>query len=1490
MATNYTPAQERAIETLDKSVLVAAAAGSGKTTILVQRILNIIEKGEADVDELLIVTFTNAAAAEMRVRLSKQIKKRIQEVEDPKEKKRLAEQLDKLYRAYISTFNSFAMRIIKEFFYEVNIEPNFKVCDEVMGSMLQYQAVDQLFEDCFEKDNMIPYSGFREFLRLYSNDRSEKQIKEEIISSYQKLRTLPDYFIWAHNRARLLDVSLSNEPGALSLSDEFIDSILHMLKEVISEARLVKQIFASADLDAVYEKSLQSELDQLEGVIKAMQEDGTTIGEVARLMGEVKFGTFPGSNKQFKMLTDETRDNIKQLRDAYKKKYTDWAKRYLDPSLEQRVEEMRESYRYTEYFLFLLEEFEKRYDALKRAEGLMDFADMDHIAVRILKKDEIADSLRARFRYIFVDEYQDTNNIQEALIDRIARADNVFKVGDVKQSIYRFRQAEPEIFQRIYREYKKPENDYAEAIDLNTNFRTNKRTLAYINKIFEDAMEGYDEAAKLHHNENDGVPDEYDFIPEVHLLVNMKEASEEVDDEDLAEAEKEETKNSSTRELSAVEAEAKYVAELVSEIIGTEFYDRGRIRKAEAKDIAILLRGTKYVGDVYAKALRGIEIQAHIEEEEDYFDSIEIKVAIAMLMTIDNFKRDIPLISTLHSESFGYSVEELGRIRAEHKEYIRENEPERRRGIPYWQAVKWYVLNGADESLQKKLAATIETLEQWREFSTMMPINDFIWKVLTESGYYMFAGAMYGGSRRQANLRMLADRASVFTENRIASLGDYIEYLEVMRTKKMKSGQLSLVSKDDNVIRISTIHKSKGLEYPFVIVAGIGKQHISDKNTKGFKFDTKIGVGLPYVSPDKTYWRATIQQQLIHEKIRQDESSEELRVLYVALTRAKNKLYLVGTVKDGDIDKLRAGVYKRDGYLKSIGRNIQSPFNKLVVNDLVTEGQWDNQSRAKDVIKACSETMEGASATVIEEYERTLTEVKRRLGYRYPGDRLNVKAKYSVSEIRRETVAELEMSENGASDDEVVAIVNNSNMRKKRASSSDIGIAYHRIVEYVDFGRVIQGDVVDVEYIKQCALELKKRGAIDEAAFDAVDLDRIVRFFESELGRRAVQASQRGSLRKEKAFTLAHDRKGEKVLVQGVIDCCFEEDGEMVLIDYKSSFVKRGLGRDKDIARIKRDYAPQIEIYSEALAAGTSRQVKEAYLYLFLSDEAIKMEQTGSGEEDESEDARRWLRKICSDIGLDGEAKLEDGNLDGDTGRSRLLIDNLSRTLDNPAPDDEIWSELSKQVQMAFPRGFVKASEVDEALARQVHQLRYIISAQQVDYVRAKFPRASDEDSLAAYFATLEGRWSAEESDRLHNKCEIEQDGRLARLVSIGGRSGRGTPGVNIKLVCGGFHSEFILDSEGNFVYLLNPKATLNDIVNCSSFNYAEGNDLWLDGEENPLSIHGILDVHISALDPPFRRRRLKGFISPTLIEYRLKGRGASKQRKMEFARKVNKE
>lgn len=1215
----FTPDQQRAIDTIDKSILVSAAAGSGKTAVLVERIINIIVQGKADVDRMLVVTFTNAAASEMRLKLTKAINKVIKASKDsdPVRAEKLKQQLGKMYRSYISTVHSFCNRVIKEFFYLTDLEPNFKICDSLKAEIMKMEAIEEVFEQGFEEDDFIKGCSFREFLDRYSKERDDKALMQEIVKAYADLRSMPEYFEWSERMAEKLRIPKSGDYRDSDLYKELWEEARKVVDDALREALGLQEYLTGLNLLNTAAK-LDSEIGAFQTLADAMKhisDSGESVGEaeevVARVFQNPVFGTFAGGKGEREEYKSVSAD-CKARRDAYKNNFQDFFKEYNFADIRTLFEEQSETYKYTMYYLALLKEFERIYNAKKREQGVIDYGDMEHITADILKHKEARDVLRERFEFIFIDEYQDVNTLQEFLIGSVAREDNVFKVGDVKQSIYKFRQAEPHIFEETSRTYKDESNNHAIQINLNKNFRSNGATIDYINYVFQDLMDGYDDDEKLYQGIA-GHPD-YNLKPEVHLLLTEVDDSTEgeslgtghtskgsqiVDiegsiDNDLDESVEE------IKALSKAEIEAIHVADIVSGIIGKEFYDSksGKIRIATPRDIAILLRSTKNKSDMYYKSLMSKSISSHISDDGGYFDTVEVAVAMAMLKVVDNLHQDIPLISVLRSEVFGFTPEQLAEVRAfaREKQITEAKKAEgdvQYRRQSYCDALLEYSANGSDDKLKSRVNAALSTIEKWRAHSKMMQLDDYIWYLLEDSNYYMFAGAMYGGRQRQANLRALVERAGAFRISSIASLSSYISYLEVLRTKNVEMGQPSMVSEEDDVVRIMTIHKSKGLEFPFVIVAGMGNQLSYTSGIKGFQFDNELGIALAYVNPDEHYWRRTLMQKKITDKIREDEYQEQLRVLYVAMTRAREKLYLIGCEKTEDfvLDDIRS----RNSYFRIMGKLCDSGrYNEYTASDMHEVKMPSLPRGANNFLTTDKLPMD---IELSSEYE----EVKRRLDYEYAyKDELNTKAKYSVSEINNE--AKDKEAYKGKIEDRNTRV-----LKLASADAASIGTAYHRIMEFVDFKKAVnEAGECDRIYIDERAETLRVNNAISEPVFKALDLRKIYAFFETEIGLRACEAARAGLLSKEKPFTLSTEHNGKSVLVQGIIDCYFRDGDELVLLDYKSNRLSYK-DREADIERIREEYLEQINLYRSALEEGIGLSVKEAYLYLLDKSITISM-------------------------------------------------------------------------------------------------------------------------------------------------------------------------------------------------------------------------------------------------------------------------------------------
>ena len=1176
MGVKFTEDQQKAIDTLDCSILVSAAAGSGKTAVLVERIIHIITSGKAEVDEMLVVTFTRAAAMEMKQKLTRAIRQHMRD--HPESAPLMSRQLSKMFKSYITTFDSFATRVIKEFYYMVDRDQNFKVCDDAQNQLLQMEAMEDLFEDCFEDDNYVEGGSFQEFLDHYSNDRDEENLMKQMREVYAKLRSMPNYFDWAYDQVNMLRMP---ESGNILDSEVYVmmrDTVMDELRKSQEECEKLHKELDAAGIVSLVQRVTEPDLALMQKMMDALRFGGS-IEEISSIsIATHKFGSMGTRKKAEVDAYNEIKSYCSNLRDSYKErlKNLDY---FFSSELEKSFREMDETYHYTVYYLNLLKEFERRFEEKKRASNLLDFSDMEHIAVSILENPEAAAKLRKRFKYIFIDEYQDTNKLQEYLISRFARPDNQFKVGDVKQSIYGFRQSDPKIFMETRGEFEKDEEDDAMVIDLNKNFRSNEATLRYINDVFEGLMPGYDDKAKLYH----GLPgdDAYNLIPEVHIIPIEKDAktggavsdtpsSGDAVDEDSA-------------SLTEKETEAVYIANLVSNILGTTFYDgkQGVRRTAEPRDIVILCRSTKRTGDLYYKSMLAQNIPTFVNDENGYFDSVEINLTMALLKVLDNGHQDIPLIAVLRSEIFGFTPEELAQIRIAFKESGRKGS--------YYKAYAYCLENKEaleDPALYEKLVAAEANLQAWRYRANKMPLDAFIWYVLNESGYYLYAGAMYGGRQRQANLQILTEKAKGYQErNGVISLNGFIRYIDILKKSDVKMGQATLLGEDADVVRIMTMHKSKGLEFPFVIVAGMGVQGQSNTMSKGLMFDSDIGLGISYVNREEKFWRPTLMQRVINHKQQTEEYQESLRVLYVALTRAREKLILVGTAKEKDGEF----TFKSKSGYQMLRDKLNLPSNRY----FISSEPESRSSRKRNLFEEFQKNRPKLDPSKVDYYESLIAD---RLDYEYAySNALKTKTKYSVSELRALAAGEYEPRSIDLRKPEGGADAESS------VTGAEIGTGYHRILEMLDFCRVFMVETFNTSYVQEVMDRLHDTDAIPDNVFRALRPTMIHRFFQSEIGQRAICAARKGKLWKEKPFTLRTQVNGQSVLVQGIIDCFFEEDGRLILLDYKSNRMS------DDPKPIIDMYEEQIRLYRNALQEATGMEVPEAYLYMLREGKMIPM-------------------------------------------------------------------------------------------------------------------------------------------------------------------------------------------------------------------------------------------------------------------------------------------
>ena len=1154
MSSKWTDEQLQAINERGRNILVSAGAGSGKTAVMVERVVKLVMEDRVPVSAMLIVTFTKAAASEMKERLRKALKDRLAESgqqgngdrPSPEEQAWIREQLDQLHSAQISTFHSFAQRVLKEFFYFTDIEPGFRVLDEPEAEVLKEQAVEDLFDAEYEEDR----EDFRAFLDAYSGEKNDNDARDMIRELYRKLEAVPDRFNILDKKAEDLTQDLTRFRGSETFR-RLSSIMIRDLKEALKTAFKADTLLKDNGLDRM---ALMVEEDA-EAINEALKKaEALDTDRCADMLRKTKFNTLRAVKDEKELYTDDIKGSIKAIRDDYKatvKGVTDLY--YTD--LSKMVRSMQLTGGYAKTLSRLERHFDQLYSGLKRDINGIDYSDMEHYAYQILQHEEASAFYKDLFQYIFVDEYQDTNIMQETIVSMIKREHNLFMVGDIKQSIYHFRLADPEIFKAKYSEYK-AEGEKGEAadsikIDLNRNFRSKSFVLDEINKMFRPMMDGYDKDAEL----IPGAPDGACLLdpPETHIVDTAGQDEEE--DEELADMQKE--------ELEACDA-----ARIIRSLIGKKYTDSktGETRTVSYRDIVILMRSFRRSAEGYRAIFRKCGIPLYIDDRSGYFDSIEINVFLSLLQVIDNKRQDVPFIALLRSEIFGFTCRELATVRKLH-----------RSGSFVDAALSVTEDGDAPAQLREKCIRVFDDIKKWQAYAVTIPLPDMIWRLMNETGYYMTAGTLPDGAVRQANLRLLADRAREYSERSLGSLYGFIRYIEQVKSNKVDMPQAALLSENDDVVRIMTVHHSKGLEFPVVILAGMDNSHRGSGMSK-LAFDREEGLGLRAVDPENHLYEDGIITRMIREKEHESEVDELKRVFYVAVTRARETFYLLGASDfDREMERLETSVYS-DSTLLKMSRYL--PCIKRVSLEEVKE--IDRGTEASGQEKKAGSKLTDSQREALE-----------RLGFEYPYKEAgSLEAKTSVTGLneKKEKVINIEEPEFMSGSHGV--------------SAAERGTVYHGILERLNFTKAVNDGKA---YIESEMDRLKEQGVFTEEELESVSSGKIMKFFESDLGKRAAKAYAEGKLYREQTFEAKIKMSGEDVLVQGVIDCYFEEADGIVLYDYKTNRIDRAKPLQEEQERITAMYRTQLELYSNALKDALGKDVKEKYLYLFSIDKEIEV-------------------------------------------------------------------------------------------------------------------------------------------------------------------------------------------------------------------------------------------------------------------------------------------
>ena len=1208
MDVKWTSEQKKVIDLRDRDILVSAAAGSGKTAVLVERIVNriCVDNPPVDIDRMLVVTFTKAAAAEMRERVSRAIDSLKEQKPDDEN---LQRQSTLVHNALITTIDSFCLFVVQNNFAQLNLDPDFRIGDQAELKLMLKDALAQVFEDNYAREDN---EEFINLIDTYSKGRNDSAVRQMVEDIYYKAGSSSWPRKWMNSLLRLYDIKSAKQLEDSEIIKEIVDYSRVLLEEAVQELTMAKDLASATPGLEKYALTLSEDIALFDGMA-----DVTGYVGMQEFLNKISFGRiavirkFDGDEKK--------KERVKSMRDATKKKVDGIKQKYFGMSIELMYEQLERQRPFVKELIRLSLEFYDAMEAVKTRKRVFDFSDIEHFALRILVDEqtleptETAREFSKHFEEIMIDEYQDSNQVQEDILTAISRehqgVGNMFMVGDVKQSIYRFRMARPELFMEKYNTYTSDDSAH-QRIDLHKNFRSRNEVLDFTNDIFYKIMAAdlgnvqYDDDAALYPGAS--YPKET-MRPEL-LLVDYK-------DEDLSEIIEDK-----------VQIEALLIANRIRSLMENGMVTdkkTGQLRAVQYRDIVILSRSVATWGNTVAAVLKDCDIPAHVESNTGYFSSYEIQVILSMLRILDNPLQDIPMAAVLASPIVGMDDEELAQIRSAF------------RGVSFAQAAL-SAMAGEDGYEDEKLKAFALVFERLRGAVADTPIHELLYRMLDETGFYRYASAMPAGKRRRQNIDMLIEMAAAYEKTSYKGLFHFVRYIDIQQKYEIDYGEADTAGENDDVVRIMTIHKSKGLEFPVVFVSGLGKGFNTQDTKSDLVIHEKLGLGLVEKTKSPRTKRPSLIRNEIASRIKRENLGEELRVLYVALTRAKEKIILTGGLSNAQksFEKYRGNVNanqpisfgQREGagcYLDWIIPAMLSYPDKYTVSTVdATElaARTAMDMAANDISKAqliahISAADETKAKELAEEFD---------FEYAYASD-ITKKSKYSVSELKHDSMVEkydstekeaerpkflLEEKEtyvpDFARDDEAGGASNESKEPKNAAGVNQgalRGTAVHRVMECLDFKSLCDIDTKDHvavrAFVKKSMDEMLKKGLITDDMYRLTRPKLIEQFISSDVAARMAQADKRGDLYKEKPFVMDY----EGVLVQGIIDVFWLENDKIVLLDYKTDRVNAA----KEL--IDR-YSTQLKLYADALGRifstdGKSIQADERLIYSFRLQQTI---------------------------------------------------------------------------------------------------------------------------------------------------------------------------------------------------------------------------------------------------------------------------------------------
>lgn len=1206
----WTEEQQKVIQLRNRNILVSAAAGSGKTAVLVERIITMLTEDDppVDVDKLLIVTFTEAAASEMKERIRLAIEKKL--LEYP-EDEHLKQQATLIHNAQITTIHSFCLSVIRDHFHAIDIDPGFRIGEEGELKLLRHDVLEEMLEGKYQEGS----KSFLDFAAAYSTGRDDKKIEDLILKIYEFSRSYPDSEAWLKSCVeayRIPDVETLEKSSFMQKVMADIRKNLEDARELLAQAEMIA---LSPDGPAVYEATLDKDMQVIEELSAIRSYE-----KMAEAFANVKWARIAANKDQ--TVSEEKIEQVKKIRELVKGIVKNISGQYFYESPQELVEDLKMCAPAMEELGNLVRLFGEKFEEQKRAQNIIDFSDMEQYALRILTEksedgfvpSKIAEEYQNQFHEVMIDEYQDSNLIQEAILNSVSTCRsgryNIFMVGDVKQSIYRFRLSRPELFLEKFYTYNIEESQ-TQRIDLHRNFRSRKEVLESANAIFRQIMTEklggivYDEQAALYPGAE--YPETENLKTEILLM-----------DSDLDEYQKTDG-DTSKGIVSERELEARMIAMRIRELLRSQKVvdkETGELRNVRYSDIVILTRSIKGFADVFTEVLNREGIPAYAGTSEGYFQTQEVGVLLDYLRVLDNRRQDIPLAAVLRSSFAEMSDEELAEIRCLYPDKS------------FFEGVAEYRVHGREQKIREKLEKCLGQMDELRLIVPYTPMHELLWKILDRTGYGDYVAAMPGGAQRRANLDMLIEKARAYEASSYKGLFHFVRYIEQLQKYDVDYGEASIEDEYADTVRVMTIHKSKGLEFPVVITAGMGKRFNMQDARSTVALHAAMGVGLDAVDLEYRTKIPSIIKKVIQKEEALESLGEELRVLYVALTRAKEKLIITGTLSKPE-DKIA-------GY-QMLGKDTEGTLSFFQLSHASTYWDWILPAVLKcreelfeiqvlhieDVVKESIEEEEKSSLSrnvlenwnVEEIYEPGLHEMmQEQFSFSYPYEKSSErKLKFTVTELKKRAYEiaaderEEEQGERFYEEPEVVPLLPQFMQREEGLTGAPRGTAYHRVMELLDFAGM--RNTGNMQWFGCWLEEQVRNGRMEEGAAGCIRQADIMEFLQCDVGKRMQEAARKQKLYREQPFVLGVDAKelypeeedGELILIQGIIDAYFEEPDGLVVVDYKTDKVNNG-------KELEERYQEQLRYYAKALEQMSGKKVKEKIIYSFTLRKEVYIE------------------------------------------------------------------------------------------------------------------------------------------------------------------------------------------------------------------------------------------------------------------------------------------